>query len=512
MRPGATGFVRPVEASESDENDIVGKFCGVRLDQARRPPRERRGAVGGSGQGAQLELDVEPREAPEIDLALDPTVGLCGAERKGAERLGRSPPTPRGAYVYGRGALRRLPAGLSALMPTRLAPLATSGILSLAGLLRVTIEPLQRVRTDAGDESVEAFVVRRLGREAYERLVEPLLTGIYAGDGARLSLAATFPQLRAMELEHGSLLRGARSRARGDGGEPGSPFLSLPTGMEELIEALAAALRATGRVDFRLGTPARALRPAREFGGGDGVLVWPHDGDPVRCDAVVVAAPAPEAAALLEAVDPTLARELASIEHGSAAAVTLAYPAESVPRPLDATGYVVPGAEREGGVGRARPVLACTWASSKLPGRAPAGAALLRLFLGGARRPDVVELDDDALVALARTELRDVLGVAAEPTLVRVTRWRRAMPQYHLGHVARVERIERRAGAVPWLALAGNAYRGVGIPDCVRSGERAAERVLAGLGAARRAGLGSPSARRDISPVAADETVAPGPE
>jgi oxygen-dependent protoporphyrinogen oxidase len=410
---------------------------------------------------------------PDVFVTSKPAARELCARLGIADRLTGFAPGVRGAYVYRRGRLRPLPAGFSGLLPTRVAPLATSGLLSPLGLLRAATEPLRRAPASPGDESVEAFAVRRVGRELYERLMEPLLTGIYAGDGARLSLDATFPQLRALEREHGSLLRGIRAQRAAAGGKAPAhpPFMAPRAGMQELIDALERNLRDSGRVDLRLGTAVAALAPAP----GEGAVVTLADGTPLRCDAVIVATPAPAAAALLAPLDAELARDLAAIELGSAATVTLAFRATDVARPLDATGYVVPRIER-------RPVLACTWTSSKFAGRAPAGTALFRLFLGGARHPEQVELDDDALVALARTELRETLGVAAEPTLVRVVRWRRAMPQYHVGHAARVERIEARVAAVPWLALAGNAYRGVGIPDCVRSGQLAADRVAAGVG------------------------------
>ncbi|GJG88291.1 protoporphyrinogen oxidase [Gemmatimonadetes bacterium T265] len=382
----------------------------------------------------------------------------------------------RGAYVYRAGRLRRLPAGLSGLMPTQLRPLATSGILSPRGLARVALEPWRSTPEPTADESIRAFVVRRMGREAYDRLVEPLLTGIYAGDGAQLSIESTFPQLRAIERSHGSLLRGLRARAAAAAPAPGaaspSPFLSLPTGLAELIDALERALLATGRVRILRGTPVRALDPApdgRWTGSGVRVVL---DAFPIDADAVIVATPASVAASLLRPIDPALAGELAGVTHGSTATVTLAYALADVPRPLDGTGYVVPRAE-------GRVVMACTWLSSKWAGRVPADVALFRLFLGGAPRPELAHLDQTRLVALARTELREVLGVAARPRFTRVARWIDAMPQYTLGHAGRVARAAARVAAHPWLALAGNTYQGVGIPDCIRSGQAAADRVLA---------------------------------
>ncbi|HEY0780785.1 MAG TPA: protoporphyrinogen oxidase, partial [Gemmatirosa sp.] len=418
--------------------------------------------------------------ADSVIAAKPATRALCA--RLGiADRLHGS--SARGAYVYRAGRLRRLPAGLSGLMPTQLRPLATSGILSGTGLARVALEPWLPRREVAPDESIRAFVVRRMGRQAYDRLVEPLLTGIYAGDGAELSIEATFPQLRAIEREHGSLLRGlrARSAAAPAAGAPApSPFLSLPTGLAELIDALERCLLASGRVRLLRATPVRAI----EAPGVDGwspsrARVVLADAS-LDADAVILATPASAAVPLLRNVDARLATDLSTVTHGSTATVTLAYGVADVPRALDGTGYVVPGAE-----GRA--VMACTWLSSKWAGRVPADAALFRLFLGGAHRPELVHHDEEQLVALARAELREVLGVTAAPRFTRVARWIDAMPQYTLGHGARVARVTERVATHPWLALAGNAYQGVGIPDCIRSGEAAADRVLTALRPARAA-------------------------
>ncbi len=418
-------------------------------------------------------------------LAAKPATRELCARLGIADRLHGS--TGRGAFVYRAGRLCRLPAGLSGLMPTQLRPLATSGILSARGLARVAVEPWRRPPTSTEDESIRTFVVRRMGREAYERLVEPLLTGIYAGDGAQLSIDATFPQLRQVEREHGSLLRGLRARAAAaaaatSAGAPApSPFLSLPTGLSELVEALERALVASGRVRIVRGAPVRSLRAPRDVAWGD--VAWGthprrahvvFDGGALDADAVILATPTPATAGLLAPLDAALAAELGTITHGSTASVTLAYARRDVPHALDGTGYVVPRAA-------GRPVMACTWLSSKWAGRAPDDAALFRVFLGGAHRPEVMQHDDAELARLARAELRDVLGVAAAPQLSRVARWANAMPHYTLGHTERVARITGRAAAHPWLALAGNAYQGVGIPDCIRSGQAAADRVLVGV-------------------------------
>ena len=434
---------------------------------------EASGRLGGIVQTERIDDLVLERGADAVVAAKPATRALC--ERLGiADRL--VGPAARGAFVYRSGRLRRLPAGLSGLMPTRFGPLASSRLLSARGLARAALEPWQPVPGDAGeDESLEAFVTRRVGREAYERLVEPLLAGIYAGDGRRLSVAATFPQLREVERAHGSLVRGLRARSRATA-VAGSAFLSLPTGLQELVDALEGVLLATGRVTVRRHAPVRSVVGRGPAGDAD-VRVVLDDGGWIAADAVVVAIPAPRAATLLAAEDAALATELGAIAHGSTATITLAVDRAAVPHPLDATGYVIPRVE-------GRDALACTFASSKWAGRAPAGVALFRVFVGGAHRAELVERDDAALVAIARRELRETLGVTAEPRLARVGRWVGAMPQYELGHPERVRRIAERVAARPWLAVAGNAYGGVGVPDCIRSGQAAADRVLGTLAAA----------------------------
>jgi oxygen-dependent protoporphyrinogen oxidase len=444
---------------------------------------EATGRLGGIVQTERVDDLVMERGADSVVAAKPATRLLC--ERLGvAERL--VGPAARGAFVYRGGRLRRLPAGLSGLMPTRLGPLATSRLLSARGLARAALEPWQPVPADAGgDESLEAFVTRRVGREAYERLVEPLLAGIYAGDGRRLSVAATFPQLREVERAHGSLVRGLRARSRATA-VAGSAFLSMPGGLQEIVDALECRLLASGRVTVRRHAPVRTVAGPARGPGGDGLArVVFEDGSWLAADAVVVATPAPRAAALLAGEDAALAAELGAIAHGSTATVTLAVDRAAVPHPLDATGYVIPRVE-------GRDALACTFASSKWAGRAPAGVALFRVFVGGAHRAELVERDDAALVAVARRELAETLGVAAAPRLARVDRWIGAMPQYELGHPERAARIAARVAARPWLAVAGNAYAGVGVPDCIRSGQAAADRLLAALAPAAGRAVDAP--------------------
>jgi oxygen-dependent protoporphyrinogen oxidase len=320
-----------------------------------------------------------------------------------------------------------------------------------------------------GDESLEHFATRRLGREAFERLVQPLVAGIWTADPARLSMAAACPDFLAMERSAGSLTAGeqARLRTAGRAGEGAGArygqFVTFVDGMAVLPAALAERLARLG-VEFRT---ARATRLVRD---GNGWIVDCDRGPPLRAAGVVVATRAPLAAALVADVDPALAAALGAIEYAGSAVVSLGYERSAIAHPLDAAGVVIP---RNAG----RKILAVSFSSAKYPGRAPAGHALVRVFVGGALDPDTALLPDGPLVDLVRRELADVIGARGTPRLVQIDRWAGAMPQYHVGHVERVAVIRERLTALPGLALAGAAYEGVGIPQVIASGQAAAHKI-----------------------------------
>ncbi len=408
---------------------------------------------------------------PDSFLSEKPwALALC--RRLGLEdRLARTDDRYRKVFVWHAGRLHPLPDGWELLAPTRLAPFLSSRLFSWPGKLRMAFD-LVLPRGIADDESLGAFVRRRLGREALERVAQPLVAGIYTADPDDLSLTATMPRFAELEKQERSIilgLRRARRRARETGvsGARWSLFVTLKEGMEDLVAALATRLQP--------GTVLLKQRVAGVERRGDRWRVATAEGADLDADRVIVATESHAAARMLRYVDPTLATLLAEIPYASSATVTLGYRRADVAHPLDGFGFVVPHAQK-------RALLACTFSSVKYAGRAPEGDVLLRAFVGGALNEAVLELDDAPLVMRARAELREALGITAAPALARVFRWPKAMPQYHVGHLARVETIERRAGALPGLDLAGGAYRGVGIADCVRSGEAAAERAL-GAGA-----------------------------
>lgn len=429
---------------------------------------------------------------PDSFLSVKPRgVGLATELGLAAELYGPTPQRHR-AFVLSRERLHPLPEGLSGLVPSRLGPVFRSGLLSPAGKLRFASDLLIKSEKAGEDESLAGFVRRRVGADAYDRVIEPLMAGIYAGDGERLSLAATFPKLRQGELEHGSLIRGvwaARAAASASGDPSGSPkpaFLTPEGGLGRLVEALTAKLAEDG-VELRSRAAVAAVHD-RSGVADQRYRLALTSGEQIDADAVVLAAPAFAAGEMLKDLNPFLASELLGIPHGSTAIVTLAFRQSQVAHPLDGHGYIIPRIER-------RPALATTWVSRKWAGRAPAGTALIRVFLGRFGEENVLTRSDQELISLARAEVAETIGASGEPILARVARWPWSMPQYVLGHLDRVARIDAEIQQHPGLALAGNGYRGVGIPDVIASGEAAAASVLSHLRQAGATGGAGRSAR-----------------
>jgi oxygen-dependent protoporphyrinogen oxidase len=378
------------------------------------------------------------------------------------------------AFVVRRGRLCPVPEGFALMTPGKAWPIVTTPLLSVTGKLRMAAEYFVARRETDEDESLAEFVTRRLGREAYERLVQPLIGGIYTADPTKLSMQAALPQFVEMERKYGGLLRGMRpgrsaNGSRGDraAGARYGLFVAPRSGMQMLLDTLAARIPAGW---IRLRSRIESLEQRAE-GGWRLRLAGASPEKLDSFDAVLLATPAHQAARLLQTVDEPLADELRHIPYASASVVVCGYRRDQLKHPLDGFGLVVPILEN-------RRILAASFASVKFDGRAPDDRVLIRVFVGGALQPELAELPDAELQELAIRELSELLGANGLPELCRVVRWQRAMPQYHVGHLQRVARIEERQTAFPTLALAGNAYRGVGIPYCIRSGEQAAERIL----------------------------------
>jgi oxygen-dependent protoporphyrinogen oxidase len=384
--------------------------------------------------------------------------------------------TRRRSFVVREGKLTPVPEGFVMMAPSRIWPLLFSPILSWKGKLRLLLERFVPRKSDDSDESLAAFVKRRLGRETLDRLVQPLVGGIYTADPNDLSLAATLPQFAAMERDHGSLTRAARRQKREDKLESGARyglFASLKDGMGTLPTAIEASLP-NGVV--RLNTPIRrVIRP-------DAAGPWrieTLDGHSYDASAVLLATEAHASARLVDVFDPELAAQLRSIPYASSIVANVAYSRDAIAHPLDGFGVVVPAIEN-------RSILAVSFTSVKFAGRAPADSVLLRVFVGGATQPELFELDDAAIHSLIEKELTELLGVTGSPRFIELARHSRGMPQYTLGHIERVAAIRVRQATHLGLGLAGNAFQGVGIPDCIRSGQEAADALLASLAEAAK--------------------------
>jgi oxygen-dependent protoporphyrinogen oxidase len=379
-----------------------------------------------------------------------------------------SDPRRRRFLVLSGGRLRLLPEGLARGAPERWWPFLSSGLLSWKGKLRLLAEPFLMAEEGEGDESLTEFFGRRLGPEAVERLVEPILAGGCLGDPARLSVRSMFPHLADLE-RRGGLLRGWRgAHART------ALSVALRGGLSSLPEALGKRLPSGC---LRLG--AAVTRLARRNGGWE--VRTAHSSEPF--DGVVCALPAPALAPVLEPLDPELSGILREIPYAAAAVVTLAYERQAFTHPLDAAGLIVPRSE-------GRRLAEVVFSSSRFPGRAPADLVLLRGCLGGGARGDQAVGEDAAAARIVRAELRDILGLGdAHPRWTRVARWPAAHPQYTIGHALRLRRLESCLQSYPGLILAGESYRGAGLEDCVRSGRLAAAKALVPAGGRAAAGV-----------------------
>ncbi len=395
-----------------------------------------------------------------------------------AERLQVTEPKYRGALVLHRGRPVPVPEGFQLLSPSALWPMLTTPILSPWGKLRMAAEYFIPARKNRADETLASFVRRRFGAETLDRLVQPLVGGIYTSDPEQLSLAATMPRFLEMERTHGSLIRASRSAKpqaspedRVSSGARYGLFAGLQGGMRDLVEALAA--RVSKRCTVRLNTPIASITHVVSASPDSAYrLRFRDDAPDETCDAVLVTLPTHRAAEILGDLDAPLAGALRTIEYASSAIVVTGHALKNVAHPLQAFGLVIPHRER-------RRILAVSFSSRKFPNRAPAGRVLLRTFVGGAMQPELNDLDDQAMLQTVREELLSTLGVTGEPDFAIIVRYPRAMPQYTVGHLDRVARIAALANNHPGLEIAGNAYSGVGVPDAIFSGEQAAERILA---------------------------------
>lgn len=373
-------------------------------------------------------------------------------------------------YILVKGRLVEIPDGLMFMVPTKILPAVLSPLFSVSTKIRMAQEWFHPPRKAESDESVASLVERHYGPEMVDRLADPLLSGVYGGEASQLSVRAVLPRFAEMEAKHGSLGRAmlsARRKMAQASKAPKRPlFTSLKGGMQQMVDSIVGLLDVSA---LRTKSPVQGLQ--QQNGGW---LVSAGYGSDYF-DALIIATPTLATSNLLQEISPELASNLAQVQYTSSITVNLAYD-QSVRKALPpGFGYLVPRSE-------GKRTMAATFVHNKFPHRAPADRALLRCFLGGARNEDILKGPDDAVLKIVGDELRQILGISAEPLFTRVYRWDKAMAQYGVGHLERLQRIEELLPALHGLALAGNGFRGIGVPDCIRSGSEAANRVLTGLG------------------------------
>lgn len=400
----------------------------------------------------------------------------------------------RKVFVLNRGKPTPLPDGVLMIIPTRFMPFALSPLLSPLAKLRMGMDLFIPAKRDGEDETIAEFIMRRLGSEALDKIAEPMMSGIYNAEAEKQSLLATFPRFRALEEEHGSLIRGmlasrkahaapngkngrrggSETRPDANGAQPAkkpSMFTSLLGGTAELVEALFTQLSDDPNVDLRLG--ARITRIDRR-GESEPHPYTAHlvDGESLDADAVILCTPSYVASKMVQGITPDAAEKLSEIRYVSTGTISLAFKCDNINHPLNGFGLVIPRSEN-------RPINAITWTSTKFDHRAPEGYALMRVFFGGSRRPEMMQKSDEDLLVIVRSELKALMGIDTAPEFHRIYRWHEANPQYDKGHLKRVDAVE--AALPAGLYVTGSAYRGIGIPDCVYQAQQTAQRVVSEL-------------------------------
>ena len=382
----------------------------------------------------------------------------------------------KGTFIFSRGKLRSLPEGVMLMVPTMFAPMVRSTLISWPGKLRMGMELFIPKRKLQGDESLASFVTRRLGRECLEKIAEPLVAGIHTSNPDNMSVMATFPRFLQMEQKSGSLIRGMLAAMKnrphamlsGPPPRPGAPkmtyFMSFRNGMQTLSQACAEFL---GTGSIRLGASVRAVEPR-----GKGYAVLLDGGETLEADHVMVGTASYDAAEMIRSFAPEAAAHMTRIDWSSSANVSVAFRRGDLAAPLKGFGFIIPKVE-------GRRINAATYSSIKWSHRAPDDRIMVRAFLGGGNREDLVYgLDDEAMVNTVLEELDAIVGIKAEPQLAKVYRWHRAMPKYTVGHMDRMAVLDRELDAHPGLHLIGCSYKGIGIGGCVQESMIAAEKIL----------------------------------
>ena len=404
---------------------------------------------------------------PDCFLSEKPwAIQLC--EKLGiADRLLCTNDEYRKTYIYWKGRLRELPEGIMLMIPTRFIPLLKSNLFSLAGKFRMGMELFIPKRKSGGDESLSEFVRRRLGQEIVERVAEPLVAGVHAENPDTMSIKSRFPRFVQMEEEYGSLIKGMLTKRRrmlnSENGKPKwTMFMTLKNGLDELPLTIVKALKMTTII---------TNKEVSEINKVSGYKIYLKNGDTIDADVVIFATPSYETGRLLRVLNSSISDQLITIPYVSTATISLAYKKDSISHPMNGFGFLVPRVEN-------RRIMGASWVSRKFSYRTPDDSILIRCFIGGSRNEELVSLDDKDMLKMIKEELKDIMGISAEPILTRIYRWEKAMPQYTIGHDERVSRIEESILKYPDIFVTGSAYRGGGISECIKNAQLTAESVI----------------------------------
>ncbi len=407
-----------------------------------------------------------------IDLAKELGIG---------NQLINSSQEKTGTYIYSKGGLHQMPEGLYLMIPTRIGPFLTSGLFSWPGKIRMALDLVIPRRSGEGDETLASFIRRRLGQEALEKIAEPLVAGIHASDPEKMSLKSTFPSFLDMEKKYGSLIRAmivgqkkmknaAKASMSSDDKQNKRPkytfFVSFKEGMGQIVETIRAKI---SQDKIKLENKVNSIKYLKDKKSDEiKYILCLEDGIEKKYDPVIITTASLQAAELLKNLMPTIANELSTIPWSTSATINLAFMKNELSEAIKGYGFVVPQVEN-------RKIMAGTFCTNKFQGRSPEDKFLIRVFIGGSRNQDLVELDDNQLERITLEELDIITGLNAKPLFSRVFRWFKGMPQYVIGHQDMIKRIEEELIKWPGLYLAGGSYHGVGTSDCIRTGRHAAQ-------------------------------------
>ncbi|NIX14715.1 MAG: protoporphyrinogen oxidase [Candidatus Dadabacteria bacterium] len=452
---GITGLAATHRLIElSKENDL-----NIKIELIESSPR-----VGGNISTLKKD-DLLIEEGPDSFITSKPyALNVC--KRLDLEKeLISTRDSNRRTLIYLNKSLIELPEGFILLSPTRILPFITSPVLSLKGKLRALMELVIPKNSGIEDESLESFVTRRFGKEMFENIAQPLIGGIYTSDPYKLSIKSAMPNIHNLEHKYGSIIKGLINLYGGqkESGARYSQFVTLKDGMRQLVESMTSKIPKT-----QINTSQKVkqiLKPRKKW------KVETENGDKFSADGVILATPSYISANILSSYDPSLSSELSKIEFASSAIVILVYKKKDIKNKIDGFGFVVPAKENLN-------VIACSFSSEKFPSRAPNDTVLLRCFVGGALNESFLKNDDKEIIDTVKEELKTILHINSEPQLAHLKRYPNSMPQYNVGHSEILSNLEKLKSNHPSLQLAGNSYEGVGIPDCIRSGEIAAENII----------------------------------